>query len=100
MSSFLSISFLSVIHQLSANAHQCSVENAINSAQDFYRVQIPCSSMERRYLDSYMWRYLYLLLDFSLTVKAETLVFISGCGSAISSAKEGKSGFIYNLVKS
>ena len=36
-----------------------------------------------------------LLLDFSLTVKAATLIFISGCGSAISSAKEGKSGFIY-----
>ena len=41
-----------------------------------------------------------ILLDFSLTVKAATLIFISGCGSAISSAKEGKSGFIYNLVKS
>ena len=40
-----------------------------------------------------------LLLDFSLTVKAATLIFISGCGSAISSAKEGKSGFIYNLVR-
>ena len=43
---------------------------------------------------------LAVLLDFSLTVKAETLIFISGCGSAISSAKEGKSGFIYNFVKS
>ena len=42
----------------------------------------------------------YILLDFSLTVKAATLIFISGCGLAISSAKEGKSGFIYNLVKS
>ena len=42
----------------------------------------------------------FILLDFSLTVKAATLIFISGCGSAISSAKEGKSGFIYNLVKS
>ena len=31
-----------------------------------------------------------VLLDFSLTVKAATLIFISGCGSAISSAKEGK----------
>ena len=41
-----------------------------------------------------------VLLDFSLTVKAATLIFISGCGSVISSAKEGKSGFIYNLVKS
>ena len=40
-----------------------------------------------------------VLLDFSLTVKAVTLIFISGCGSAISSAKEGKSGFIYNLEK-
>ena len=37
-----------------------------------------------------------VLLDFSLTVKAATLIFISGRGSAISSAKEGdsKSGFI------
>ena len=42
----------------------------------------------------------YVLLDFSLTVKAATLIFISGCGSAISSAKEGKSGFIYKLVNS
>ena len=42
----------------------------------------------------------HVLLDFSLTVKAATLIFISGCGSAISSAKEGKSSFIYNLVKS
>ena len=31
----------------------------------------------------------YVLLDFSLTVKAATLIFISGRGSAISSAKEG-----------
>ena len=41
-----------------------------------------------------------ILLDFSLTVKATTLIFISGCGSAISYAKEGTSGLIYNLVKS
>ena len=33
-----------------------------------------------------------LLIDFSLTVKAATLIFISGRGSAISSAKQGKSG--------
>ena len=43
---------------------------------------------------------LLLLIDFSLTVKAATLIFISGRGSAISSAKEGTTGFIYNLVKS
>ena len=41
-----------------------------------------------------------VLLDISLTVKAATLIFISGRGSAISSALEGKSGFIYSLVKS
>ena len=40
----------------------------------------------------------HILLDFSLTVEAATLIFISGCGSAISSAKEGKSGCTYNLV--
>ena len=43
---------------------------------------------------------LCILINFSLTVKAVTLIFISGRGSAILSAKEGKSGFIYNLVKS
>ena len=41
-----------------------------------------------------------VLIDFSLTVKAATLLFISGRGSAISYAKEGISGFIYNLAKS
>ena len=41
-----------------------------------------------------------VLIDFSLTVKAATLIFISGRGSAIiSSAKQGKSGSIYNSVK-
>ena len=38
-----------------------------------------------------------ILKDFSLTVKAATLIFISG--SAISSAKQGISGSIYYLVK-
>ena len=41
-----------------------------------------------------------LLIDFSLTVKAATLIFISGRGSDIPSANEGKSGSIYNMVKS
>ena len=40
-----------------------------------------------------------VLLDFSLTVKAATLIFISGRCSAISSAKQGKPGSIYYLVK-
>ena len=39
-----------------------------------------------------------VLLDFSLSVKEATLIFIAGCGSAISCAKEEKLGFIYNLV--
>ena len=43
---------------------------------------------------------IHVLLDFSLTVKAATLIFISGYGSVISSIKERKSCFIYNLVKS
>ena len=40
-----------------------------------------------------------VFFDFSPTVKATTLIFISGRGSAISSTKEEKSGFIYNLVE-
>ena len=40
-----------------------------------------------------------VLIGFSLTVKAATLIFISGRGLAISSAKQGKSGSIYYLVK-
>ena len=40
-----------------------------------------------------------ILYDFSLTIKGATLIFIPGSGSAISSAKEGKSVTIYNLVK-
>ena len=39
-------------------------------------------------------------IDISLTAKAVTLISISGRGSAISSAKVGKSGSIYKLVKS
>ena len=41
----------------------------------------------------------FVLLDFSLTVKAATLIFISGCGSDISSSKEGKSSFIKKFGK-
>ena len=40
-----------------------------------------------------------VLIDFSLTVKAATLIFIYGYCWAISSAKEGTSGSIYNLAK-
>ena len=48
----------------------------------------------------YKYRIMHELLDFLLTVKAANILFISGCGSAISSAKEGKSGCTYNLAKS
>ena len=44
-------------------------------------------------------KYQQVLIDFSLTVKAATLIFISGRGLAISSAKQRKSGSIYNLAK-
>ena len=40
-----------------------------------------------------------VLIDFSLTVKAANLIFISGRDTAIPSAKQGKSGSIYYLVK-
>ena len=41
-----------------------------------------------------------VLIDFSLTLKAATLIITSGRGLGISSAKEGQLGFIYNLAKS
>ena len=41
-----------------------------------------------------------VLIDFSLTVKAATLIFISGRGSLFHLLRKEKSGFIYNLVKS
>ena len=41
-----------------------------------------------------------VLIGFSLTAKAATLVFMAGRGSAVSYAKEVKSGFVNNLVKS
>ena len=37
-----------------------------------------------------------IILDFSLTAKAATLIFISGRGSAISSTKQWNLGSIYN----
>ena len=40
-----------------------------------------------------------VLYDFWLTVKAATLIFISGCVSAISSAQEWTSGSIFFLQR-
>ena len=42
--------------------------------------------------------YPFILIDFTLTVKAATLIFISGRGSAISSAQEGISGSVYLVM--
>ena len=39
------------------------------------------------------------IIERLLSVKMATLIFISERGSAISSAKQGKSGSIYKLVK-
>ena len=52
------------------------------------------------YIISLLQMFVVLLIDFSLAVKAATLILISGRGLAISSAKEGDSGCNYNLVKS
>ena len=43
--------------------------------------------------------YTTVLIDFSLSVEAATVIFIYRRGSAIPSDKQGKSGFIYNLVE-
>ena len=67
--------------------------DASNSTRNMFLLKY----LKNVYLDA---SYLEVLLDFSLTVKVATLKFISGRYSAISSAKEGKSGFICNLVKS
>ena len=46
-----------------------------------------------------MVRLHYIIELFFLSVKAVTLIFISGRGSNISSADQGKSGSIYYLVR-
>ena len=62
--------------------------------------QKPCRHNNNNNINSKFDCHILKKLDFSLTVKAATLIFISGRGSAISSANEGKSGFIYHLVNS
>ena len=58
----------------------------MNEPSEFKPLKFYCNCLE-------------ILIDISLTLKAAALIFISGCNLAISSANEGKSGFIYNLVK-
>ena len=57
-------------------------------------MQLAVAYASRCFIQLILNKLLDILIDFSLTVKAATLIFISGCGSAISPAKEGKSGFI------
>ena len=75
-------------------------EGRLDGGGGGWRIQIPRLTMQSKLLIMGYLRVSCLLLYFSLTVKAATLIFISGCVSAISSAKEGESGFIYDLVKS
>ena len=49
-------------------------------------------------MDNLFARSTTVLLDFWLTVKVTTLIFVCGRGLAILSALEGKLGFIYNLI--
>ena len=69
-----------------------------------FRISVVISISGKYYVylpqSTHIYIYIYILIDFSLTVKAATLMFMSGHGSAISSAKEGKSGSIDNLIKS
>ena len=65
-----------------------------------FRISVVISISGKYYVYLPQSTHIYKLIDFSLTVKAATLMFMSGHGSAISSAKEGKSGSIDNLIKS
>ena len=61
-----------------------------------HKVQIIC--INRMSMEVVANRQIYNR-KFLLIVKAVTLIFISGLGSAISSAKQGKSGSIYYAQK-
>ena len=54
---------------------------------------------EQKQKSVHNFRTFIVLIDFSLTVKAATLIFMPWHGSAISSAKQRKSGSNYGLVK-
>ena len=56
---------------------------------------VPSFSNVSQKSEFYSMKCIFIFIDFSLTVKAATLIFISGRGSAISTAKQGKSGSIY-----
>ena len=51
-------------------------------------------------LSRFVLTFTKIFIGFSLTAKAAILILMSGRGLAISSAEEGKSVFIYNVIKS
>ena len=61
---------------------------------------VPWVAYSLAFFSSHDEVHILVLIDFSLNVKATILIFIWGRGSAVPSAKKGKSGLIYNLVKS
>ena len=62
----------------------------------WYRLRLIVTHIRKLKRVHKLGQYSEVLIDFSLTVMAATLIFISGRDSAISSPKEGKSGFSYN----
>ena len=69
----------------------CQTDGEPNHALD--RARVHSQLMKKNILFFYRFKD-ELLIDFSLTVKAATLIFISGRGSAISSGTQEKSGSI------
>ena len=67
-----------------------------SSCKQRYRYALHCITLQNMYTTEW---FIDFISDVSLTVKAATLIFISGSGSAISSSKQGKSRSIYNLLK-
>ena len=60
----------------------------------FLSFRVPSGAPLMSHFQNLLYMATQVLIDFPLTVKAATLIFISGCGSVISSAKGGKSDFI------
>ena len=96
---YASVSVTVTRHQIAIKLKQ-SARSMKQMSRSFQNYEYSlCISMRLNSSGQYSWP-VPILFDFSLTVKVATLIFISGCGSAISAAKEGKPGFIYNLVES
>ena len=82
---FLVFSRVAVFHRLYCN----TISLRINVLVETQAFQTHIAAMQDN---------LKVCYNFLLSLKAVTLIFISGRGSVISSAKQGKSGSFYNLV--